>query len=366
MSLLTRYLIRHNLFLLLAILCVATGIYLLTDLFERLDGFLSVDMNGFFILWYFLIKIPQILSQLLPAVFLLALVVQLNILERSKERVALEAGGISPLVLVRFILVYSLLWAGVQLVFSEFVGVEGNRRASQIWVEDVRGKSIDAYGIGSTWFTNGNRIVYVENAIPSKGTGEQTRIYVLDEQGTAINEILQAGSFSIEKKQWILHNATRIVPEALTLEEVGELPLAIKQDLLAFQVSGSRGRPEQLPLWELGRKIKELRKAGSNVEGLLTTWHAKLAYAGSLLVMGLAGLVISRITTNIYKGIGCALIFIFIFHSINTVFSTMGESGVVSALVGAWFADVFMFALALAWFVWPLIRPGKVRLRRQS
>lgn len=366
MSLLTRYLIRHNLFLLSAILCVATGIYLLTDLFERLDGFLSVQMNGFLILWYFLIKTPQILSQILPAVFLLALVVQLNILERTKERVALEAGGISPLVLVRFILVYSLLWSGIQLVFSEFVGVEGNRRASRIWIEDVRGKSIDAHGIGSTWFTDGNRIIYVENAIPNKRAGENTRVYVLGPGGGAIREILQAGSFSIEKRQWILHNATRIVPDALTLDHVGEYPLAIKQDLFAFQVSGSQGRPEQLPLWELGRKIKELRKAGSNVEGLLTTWHAKLAYAGSLLIMGLAGLIISRVTANIYKGIGCALLFVFFFYSLNTLFTTMGESGVISAFAGAWFADIFMFTLAMSWFAWPLLRPRKARPRRPS
>ncbi len=40
MSLLTRYLVRNNLFLLFVILLIGTGLYVLTDLFERLDYFL--------------------------------------------------------------------------------------------------------------------------------------------------------------------------------------------------------------------------------------------------------------------------------------------------------------------------------------
>ena len=103
MTLLSKYLIKQNLFLLLTILLIGTGIYLLTDLFDRIDDFLETKMSFFAIVAYFVIKIPIIISQILPAVFLIALIIQLNLLTKNKELVALHAGGISPMVLVKFV-----------------------------------------------------------------------------------------------------------------------------------------------------------------------------------------------------------------------------------------------------------------------
>ena len=102
MTLLSRYLIRQNLFLLFAILLMSTGLYLLTDFFERLDNFLESGTSAKMVLIFFSVKIPLIISQILPAVFMLAMVAQMNFLQRSRELIALTAGGISPMALVRF------------------------------------------------------------------------------------------------------------------------------------------------------------------------------------------------------------------------------------------------------------------------
>ena len=109
MSLLTRYLLRQNLFLNLTILFAGTCLYLLTDLFERLENFIDAEVSLGLMATFFAMKIPMIISQILPAVFLLAFVIQLNILDRTKELMALQAGGVSPFVLLRFILLYGVL-----------------------------------------------------------------------------------------------------------------------------------------------------------------------------------------------------------------------------------------------------------------
>ena len=141
MTVLSRYLVRHNLFLLAVILAAGGSVYLLADFFERLDDFLDAGQGLSLLLLYLSVKLPLIVSQILPAVFFLSVVLQLIFLDKSREMTALNAGGVSPLVLLRFFLIYSLIWAGGQLLFSQVLGVVGEQTASRIWQEDVRKRS---------------------------------------------------------------------------------------------------------------------------------------------------------------------------------------------------------------------------------
>ena len=103
MTILYRYLAKQSLFLLFVILLAGTGIYAITDLFENLDHFLENDTGILIVALYIGLKIPNIISQILPAVFFVATILQLNILERSNELTAIRAGGISPSIIIKFI-----------------------------------------------------------------------------------------------------------------------------------------------------------------------------------------------------------------------------------------------------------------------
>lgn len=357
MKLLPLYLMRQNLFLVLTVLLVGTGLYLLTDLFDRMDEFLDAGIGLSGMLLYFAVKTPSIISQILPAVFLLALVVQLNILERSRELVAIQAGGISYLVLVRFILIYGLVWSGGQLFFSQVAGVQGDRIAGRIWQEEVRGKDLaKRTQVRGLWFTDRDRVLRIGQASPQLKTGTDLLVYDINPAGTGIDAIIQAASFTIHDDFWLLRGVTRLLPASFVREQHTEYRLPITEDLKAFQATESSFHASQLPLWEFGDVIERLQSTGSNVEALRTQWHGKLAYAFSLVVMGLLGLMLSQLTPNVYKAVGGALLCVFLFHALNTFCSSMGEKGILSPPAGAWFADIFVFSLVSCWFVWPKLR----------
>ena len=359
MTLLSKYLIKQNLFLLLTILLIGTGIYLLTDLFDRIDDFLETKMSFFAIVAYFVIKIPIIISQILPAVFLIALIIQLNLLTKNKELVALHAGGISPMVLVKFVLLYGLFWAVCQFTFSEVIGVKGDRLAVEIWKEQVRGQDLKGRSVSNLWFIDKSRFFYVSKAYPELAQGEHLRVYILDDDGVTVQEILQAPRFTIEDKNWKLTGASRITVGKLTVEQLPEVTVPIKNNLRAFLLTDAATPPEQLPLWELGSTIKRLEKAGISVEALLTVWHNKLSYACSLIVMGLLGLAISQRTQNIYKGVGLGLLCIFIFYAANTFCNSMGKKGILAPIVGAWATDVVAISLLILILIAPLVQIKK-------
>lgn len=357
MTVLSRYLIRNNLFLLFIILTAGISLYLLADLFERLEDFLDAGLGVSSLLWYLLVKIPLIVSQILPAVFFLALVLQLLFLERNRELIALSAGGVSPLVLLRFILVYSLFWAGGQLLFSQVLGVVGEQTASRIWEENVRGHSRENASIKGLWFTEKSTIVHIGACYPALGKGEDIQVYKLDKTGIGITEIIKAKTFSVEDDRWLLADGEILLPSSYTQTPFTSWELLIRQDLRTFQLGGGRSeQAAQLPLKELALTIKRLKQAGSNVEALRTVWHGKLAYAASLVVLGLLAFAILRITDNMYKAIALALLTAFLYHSLNTFGMSLGQKGIAPPPLGAWMANIFFLCVGLLVFFMSRLR----------
>jgi lipopolysaccharide export system permease protein len=349
--------LRQNLFLVLTILLAGTGIYLLTDLFERLDDFLEAGVSLRLITGFFLLKLPLIVSRILPAVFLLAMVIQMNLLRRSREQMALEAGGVPPFVLLRFVLVYGLLWACGQFFFSQFLGVTGDRIAADIWQTDIRGKSSAGALLENRWLANGNRLIHFGRAVPARKSGQDLLVYTLDDSGREIEEILRAGQFVVEDDSWRLEDVVRLTPKTFFSEKLDSYILPIRQDIAALQFLTKAGlKGPQLPFWELHSAIERLEAAGSNVEALRTIWHSKLSYAASIIFMGLMALVISHLVENIYKAVGVALLVIFFVYSLNTFCGTLGEKGLVSPALGAWFADGTLAFFSLLWFFLPWAR----------
>ncbi|MDR0339907.1 MAG: LptF/LptG family permease [Desulfovibrio sp.] len=355
MTLLARYLLRQNIFLLFTILLVGTGLYILTDMFERLDMFLESGVGPFTLIFFFVAKIPTIISLILPAVYLIALVVQMNMLERSRELVALASGGVSAHSITRFVFFYGIAWALMQLLFAQVIGVAGESVATRIWQEDVRGNSMDESGIYGLWFTDANRIVRIYMAYPAKQRGDDITVYVLDGSGIGIDEIVKARSFRISAPDtWTLEDGERLIPARYAAEKFERYDMPISQDLHAFQVGAQAGvKPSQLSLTELGDTIARLERAGSNVENLRTAWHAKLAYAASIIVMGVLALIVSRQTNNIYKAMALSILITFFYYFLNTMCVSMGEKGFISPPVAAWFANVLFFGLGTLWLAWP-------------
>ncbi|EGB13650.1 permease YjgP/YjgQ family protein [Pseudodesulfovibrio mercurii] len=353
---LSRYLIRQNLYLMAICLAVGTSLYLLSDIFDRLDDFIRAGLGAQTILFYFIVKIPLIVSQLMPAVFLLAMVVQLGVLARSREMLALRAGGVSFAWFIRFFVIYALIWSCGQLVFSQFLGVFGEQEANRIWKEDVRKKQLDELTIHNLWFRDGPFIVQAKEAQPSKSRASDITIYEFTTDNQELIRILNAKKALIDDHGWGLLDVHELDTRTFITVDRPSQFLSVRQNLKAYAAVELKGDTAQLPLIELSRAIARLQESGSNVEMLLTIWHGKLSYAFSMVVMALLALVLVTFSENVYANIGLALILIFIQYGMHVVGATAGEKGVLPPILAAWLGNGIMAALAslrLAWVAMP-------------
>ena len=353
---LSRYLIRQNLYLMAICLAVGTSLYLLSDIFDRLDDFIRAGLGAQTILFYFIVKIPLIVSQLMPAVFLLAMVVQLGVLSRSREMLALRAGGVSFAWFIRFFIVYALVWSAGQLVFSQFLGVFGEQEANRIWKEDVRKKQLDELTIHDLWFRDGPFIVLAKEAQPSKSRASDITVYEFTTDNQELIRILNAKKALIDDHGWGLLDVHELDTRTFITVDRPSQFLSVRQNLSAYAAVELKGDTAQLPLLELSKAIARLQESGSNVEMLQTIWHSKLSYAFSMVIMALLALTLVTFSENVYANIGLSLILIFIQYGTHVVGTTAGEKGVLPPIIAAWFGNGIMGSLAclrLAWVAMP-------------
>lgn len=354
---LSRYLIRQNLYLMGICLAAGTCIYLLSDIFDRLDDFVRAGLGAETILLYFMVKTPMIISQLMPAIFLLALVLQFGILARSREMLALRAGGISFVWFIRFFVVYALVWSCGQLVFSQFLGVFGNYEAHRIWKEDVRKERVDGLTINNLWFRDGPFIVTAEKAFPAKSRAEGITVYEFTTDNQELIRILTASKALVDDHGWGLLDVHEL--DTRTFVGVNRLSqfLSVRQNLKAYAAVEVKGDKARLPLFELSKAINKLEKSGSNVEMLQTVWHSKLSYAFSIVTMALIALVLVTWSENMYANIGLSLVFIFVQYGLHVIGVTAGEKGVLPPIAAAWLGNGIMGGAAVLRLAWVAV-PG--------
>lgn len=352
---LSGYLVRQNVFLMLTCLGAGVFIYMLTDLSDRLEAFLDAGLGARQILTYFMVKMPLIFSQILPAVFLLAVVIQLGLMVRNREMMALRAGGMSMGWFIRFFVVYAVVWSMGQLLFSQFIASYGEQEASRIWREEVRKRQLDKRVVKHLWFREGPYIVHATEALPTQSRVNDVTVYEFDRDTMRLDRIMTAKKGLVDEHGWGLLDVWEIETRDFMASKLLTHFIPLRQDMRSFLKADVADRSD-LPLWHLSQVIDELRESGSNVERLRTAWHGKLSYAFSIITMALLALALCSFFENMYVNLVISLLVIFSYYGLYVLGITTGQKGLVPPVLAAWMANIVFSSLAglrLAWICAP-------------
>lgn len=345
MSLLFRYIFRRHARLLLLIMGLGVGLYLLTDIVERVDIFIEAGSGLGLILQYFGVRLPSIIAQILPAVFLLATVVTLCLMGHSRELTALHAGGISFFTVAMVLVFCGVFWGGVQFACSQFLGVQGERYSQQIWREEVRKQDLSQRTIRDVWFMENGWTVSID-ALKPDGEGTGFSAFHVRDDASDVDVIIRAPRVKGGVNGWVAADAERVHPDTYRREKLPRLELPLHQDPELFFSTESNSL-QQLPLWQLGDAIELLGQAGSNVEGLRTVWHGKISYAASLVVMALLGAAIISWNSNIYIAVALSMAATFVMYSLTMFGESLGQMGSLPPVMAAWGPDALLLLVAL-------------------
>lgn len=357
MGTLDKYLARQNLAAMLTCLGIGVGLYLLSDVFDRLDDFLEAGLGLGTVLTYFVVKIPLIVSQILPAVFLVSMVIQLGMMARSRELLALRAGGVTFGRLCAFFLVYAGAWCLAQLAVAQVVGVYGEAAANRIWAEQVRQRKVERMELPNLWFREGSYVVELARAWPGRGEAEGAMLLEVAPDGRSIHRIITAQKVQAEPGRWTFSQVQVLDPDTFTYDPQDALVLPLNQDLKSFLAIDPNVDPASLPMWKLSAVMDRLAASGSNVERLRTAWHMKWSYAFSLAAMALIALALATMWENVYLNLGLSLALTFAYYAVFMLGVTAGQKGLLPAVLGAWLGNILFATLAGA-RLWWVVRPS--------
>ena len=342
-------------------LCITTvlTIYLVVDFFEKLRKFSKYDADLSLILSFFAYRIPDITFLLAPLGILMASILTIGGLNRTREITAMRSFGLSffqiatPFFvfgvfvsLLSFILTAIFIpLANIKAEFVENVLIKHQPEAlrsspDRLWLRVAEGQLLQIDSVGP----DGRLITGIHHYRLSDPFG--------------LSEIVTATGGTYREEEWVLENIIeRQIGDdgrVLMSEELRRtMALSLTPRDLKNLVSQN---PKHMTLYRLKDSIQRLTLDGHNTQRYATDYWSRIAYATVPFVMTLLGVSISLRGTGgrfigTAKGVGQTLAIGFLFWAVHSVGVVLGQNGAVMPVVGSGIATVMFFMVGANLFL---------------
>ncbi|MCB1834858.1 MAG: LptF/LptG family permease [Geminicoccaceae bacterium] len=327
MSVLSRYL---NRLYITRLFFTALGIAMFALLFDLLEASEELDVtdNAFTaLLMYGALRLPSLLSDILPIAALLAALFTASELLRSSELVIMWASGLSVLRIMLLLVPTGLLVCGLKLANDDFAVPHAIETLRSWGVGDYRRAALGA-DEGFLWVKDGNDVVRLP-LFDERDTVEVTNLLIirLDDEGSLI-ERLHADRARMAPGLWTLEGVTRNRVGGRAVERVDEL--AWPNNLPMERVTALARPPQEVGLAGLIDIVRHDGYGVSTTERHRTWLYYRIASAFVPMLMSFLGFALAYRFT---RGGGIASLFIrgiaigFTFLILSGLAIALGEAG---------------------------------------
>lgn len=355
MLIITRYFLKE--FLRVLGLCLATfvALYLIADLFGRIEDILSNNVGTGIVVQYFLCGLPRIIYQLCPLAVLLSTCITLGLFMRNHEITALKALGIS---LFRIMNVFILISAGIfvaALLMQQYVMPQATTRFRHIRHEQIKGRALSRLVDKTAFWYRGRDAIYnIDFFEAETGFLKQISILYIDDR-FQVTGALSAAAGYWNGIDWILQDCVerRFHPDgSQTSKHFPQKTVSL--DATPEDFRGSRKTGEELSFTELWGLVQQIRSSGYRSTSYEVDLHSKISYAFINIIMAILGipfaLMIGR-SGGMALGIAastCLGLAYWIFFSFCV---SLGKGGVLHPFVAAWIANIIFGMLGMYLFL---------------
>lgn len=351
---LSRYLVAQFFAVFFPVLVAFVLLYVIIDLFDRLDILLRHDATVSASARYFLFKIPLMVTQITPPAVITATLIGYGILSRRNEVIALRASGVSLLQTAVPIAIVTVGISVAVLVWNETVVPYSSREFQYVNNVEIRKRQPQAIlSDREIWYHGADGFYNIDYVDRARQRLYGLIIYRLDE-GFRLRSVVEVPEAVWERGGWITRGAVQYQIEA---DESS--PLALDPDRLAIPETLDdflevERKPEELSFALLRRRIRELTRKGIDASHYLIDLHLKLALPFASAVLGLVAIPISgrlRRDPSLARIVGVGIAVGFGYWVILGLGTSLGQSGALPGLVAAWSANAVYLLLAAALFL---------------
>jgi lipopolysaccharide export system permease protein len=342
-------------------LCAFTIAYLLGDVFDRFNDLIHYGGFGLLGLEYFSLKIPLIVSQLLPVACLAGVLLGFALLNRSGEVLACQQLGISRLEMTIPVLMVAVMISMFNFALSETVVPLATRQARYLYEVELKKRELKGvFDNQRIWVRVRNGFLSADRYDASEQTLRGITLYRIGSD-YALHDIVHARTAKWNGKAWVPNDAmTYQLGTKAMVATAGTIPPADRAELFGRSLKPAdlsllRLDPEEFSLWELNRYIQTLRRKGLDPGGYVVDRDLKYAMPLSCLIMVALGLALSLDplprSMSLGRSFGLAIAIGFGYWLAFGLTSSLGRSAIIPPMIAAWTPNVVFATLALSIFL---------------
>ncbi len=328
-------------------------LYLCIDFFERLPRFLEHDPSTSQVVIYFLLKIPLIVGQIMPAAVLAGTLLGLGGLARRAELMAMRACGISLWqIATPIVLACGLISVGM-LAWNEYVVPPSAARSDYIETVEIKKKTYRAkFRRREIWYQDRGGFTNIDRFDPNTNAIHGLTRYEFDAD-FHLKRIVSAASAQWTGTRWSTDGAYEVLvgPSGeVETRALGEDGIEMKETPEDFK--GVYRDAEHMSYRDLSEEVRDLSEKGINAnDGRVELW-LKIALPFASLVMSLLAIPLasrhSRQSSSA-ANVGIALVVGFSYWVVLALTTSLGKGEILPPVVAAWTANA-LFALIGAIF----------------
>lgn len=347
----TRYLSRE--FIRLFLLCLAggTALYVVVDLFDRIDQFLRYGATAGEIVLYLVFKIPLMVYQVAPAVMLLSVLLTLGLLARRNEILAFRTSGIPVWRIVApFVWISFAVSLGAFLI-NEYVVPPSFQRSEYIRRVLIKGKTPTGLAVRNRiWFKGEEGIYNIASFLPARN--ELQGITILNvARPFRLARRVDAARGRWGEGKWIFYDVLErsFTPDGgMKTDFAPEKEIPLPETPADFQEVQEEA--EGMPLSVLRRYVKEIEVEGYDPTPYRVEIHKRIAFPLLNVITVFLGIPFSiRLPRHggLALGIGASLGVGFLYWILFAITLSVGQAGLIPPFVSAWAANVLFGALGV-------------------
>lgn len=361
MGILFRYVIREFLKIFGFCLSGIFVIYFAVHFFDIIRRYARYDPSFDALARYFLLRIPQVLLDVIPLALLLAVVVTLGLLGRNHELVAMRSAGISPAWITMPFLIVSLVLSLFLTVFSHSILPLLKQQTEIVKDLRIKKKPVDLYFRQSRiWLRPApDTFMNVQLADAGEETLYGVNLYRIS-GGNALSEFIEAEKVRYEDHRWIAFGAVRrtFLPDGrLRIEPMDgkEIPLDRKPaDFVRVDKDTGNKDTDTMTYARLAAYTRLLEKEGYDAQRYRVDLHTKTSLPFIPFVFALVGAPLAlnrRVGGAISRGVGLSLLMALAYWIAYSFSLSLGYGQVLPAALAAWLPNG-LFAAAGSWLIY--------------
>ena len=341
-KILDQYILKKFFINFIYIILSFTIIFIIVDIIDNIDKFISRGLSNKEMFDYYLLSIPWYISIALPMTLLIATIITFVTLQKNNEITALKASGISIYRISSSLIIMGVIFCFLAFYFENIIVINTSNKRIPI-EKKLKNKKTFTTKKNDIYYHLDNAFLAIKNYNYNNDTGKNISIQFYN--GPDLVSRIDAEKMIWEKetdnwklkqikiRNWI-NGKVFFTNKSDSLMNIKDLsPSIIKKDNI---------NPEEMNYWELSSFINKLKNKGLSYTRWSVNKFFKTAFCCSSLIMILFGITLSITSprSNYTTGIGLSIVVIFLYYLLIKLGQSLGYNAVLSPFLSVWFVNI--------------------------